>query len=191
MKSYPVIFFALAFLYACTKPADVIDNPNPIENPIPPPAPVNTVITGYIETNNQTSNPVYLYINNIATSWNYWSYSTNTLSSVDKYNSNIVVANSAAYSEFFDNYRNFPVTSSSRNYVDVNNIPKVSVGGLTYASNGGEWQLPGGGKITYAPYSFGNYSGGSNGTGTYFAFLNPTSKFYSITNPSFTVDKDQ
>lgn len=191
MRAYSIVFFALTLLFACTKSDDPIDDPNPVETPIPPSTPVNTAITAYTVNNNQASNPVYLYINNNLTFWDLWSYSTNTVSSVDKYNSNIGVRNSLTATIFFDNYRNFPVTSSSRNYVDVNNIPKVSVGGLTYASNGGEWQLPGGGKITYAPYSFGNYSGGSNGGSTYFAFLNPTSKYYSITNPSFTVDKDQ
>ncbi len=195
MKLYAAAFFAFIAINACTKPSVPVkldDTPVPVEQPVPPATPVNTIITAYVEPNDQNKNPLFVHLNEAhSLPWSLGSFSANTAFSVDQYNTNISMNNDSWVSGFFfENSRNLPLTASSRNYVDGNIIQKVRIGSFTYPFQGGEWPLPIGGKITYTPNSFGSNS--SPGVGDpEFGFVDPTVKFYAITNPSFTADKGQ
>jgi hypothetical protein len=198
-KDLKIFFYFITMifllLHGCNKSSNEKKNSNENEvddyTSVPVSSPVNTVISGNIDLNNQANNPVYLYINNNVTMYDKGRFTTNITSNVDKYENNIWVNNMDRSSGFFDNNRNFPVTASIRNYVDVNMIPKTNIGSLPYNYQGGAWSLPGGGKITYAAKSF-IYPFGTNDYITaYFGFLDPSAKAFSITNPRFSVDADR
>jgi hypothetical protein len=194
MKSFLPVLTAIFFLIACSKPNNDPDSPDNNNNNnldytiIPDKSTITTGITGYMMQYDSVNLPGAVYCNiagPLPTS-GMWLFDNNK---TDPYNT-IVGGGVGPGGLYVPVSRVIPVSTSLRNYFDINLKTRTTIGSV-YEKTAGNWTFPKGGSLTGTAGSFTTISGG--GTGFHnveCSYLDPTSVEFGVRLTRFDADVD-
>ncbi|MEQ1676428.1 MAG: hypothetical protein ABL876_07000 [Chitinophagaceae bacterium] len=213
MKKTLLVFSIAAITFSCHKPDQNADNGNngngngnagdPDHTTIPAPANVNTEINGFV-TNDQNQlltgpNLFHLISGNSSigayTLMGNGMFTTSTIST-DKYRTRTLVETGGGWN-YMNTEQTYALTPSSKNYVRIKVLNRVSIGSVKNKL-GGVFPFSNGGSITYGINTF--YQTATVGypgffspemvSGIYLSCLDPENKDFALKLPSYLAGDD-
>lgn len=177
--------FAIILLIAsgCKKDNNNDSQPDDF-TPIPPATTLNTTITTYVAPNNNNNANVSIGFYN--GEYSHGGYSKEE--AFDQFNT-YIAAGFQSGSKYFSGFRFIPVSSSSRNYVDIAGQEQLVIRNISTGNGSGYFPLPKGGKIIYPNNGFGAGIG-SDAISVSLVITDPAEPTFAISNPTVSVDLD-